>query len=161
MDIDEDDDFYAPEQTSSAKPPEKSNDPPAEKPEDEELEEGEEDEAVEESDSVGATTASLLYLLIRQGYRYHHGTKGRLHRTPKVCLFSIPDLSNLPRPRYNEIRNIPQRSGSEVTRPKKEAKTEPAAPSVAAHKIDVDGQPIYEPAGKPITDVNIDEGEWV
>lgn len=31
-------------------------------------------------------------------------------------------------------------------------------PGIATSKIDVNAKPIYEPAGKPITQVNIDEG---
>jgi pre-mRNA 3'-end-processing factor FIP1 len=73
--------------------------------------------------------------------------------------------------RYNDIRNIPQRSASNdtVTKPaaiKKEAAakaTPPVSgsdlPGISTSKIDVDAKPIYEPAGKPITQVNIDEGK--
>jgi pre-mRNA 3'-end-processing factor FIP1 len=32
-------------------------------------------------------------------------------------------------------------------------------PGLSTSKIDVDAKPIYEPAGKPITQVNIDEGK--
>lgn len=69
-------------------------------------------------------------------------------------------------PRYNDIRNIPQRTGSSdvVTKPattKKEAKSAAQAsgadlPGIATSKIDVNAKPIYEPAGKPITQVDID-----
>lgn len=53
-----------------------------------------------------------------------------------------------------------------VTKPvaKKESKKSAAKvsgadlPGIATSKIDVDAKPIYEPAGKPITQVNIDEG---
>jgi pre-mRNA 3'-end-processing factor FIP1 len=31
-------------------------------------------------------------------------------------------------------------------------------PGISTSKINVDGKPIYEPAGKPITQINIDEG---
>ena len=31
-------------------------------------------------------------------------------------------------------------------------------PGISTSKINVDAKPIYEPAGKPITQVNIDEG---
>lgn len=31
-------------------------------------------------------------------------------------------------------------------------------PGISTSKIDVNAKPIYEPAGKPITQVNIDEG---
>ena len=73
--------------------------------------------------------------------------------------------------RYNDIRNIPQRSASSdtVTKPaaiKKEAAakaTPPVSgsdlPGIPTSKIDVDAKPIYELAGKPITQINIDEGK--
>ena len=79
--------------------------------------------------------------------------------------------------KYSDIRNIPQRSTSNDT-PSKPAvtKTEEApvaaqplnlaAPSAdqasqAASKstIDINANPIYPEAGKPITQVNIDEGQ--
>ena len=70
--------------------------------------------------------------------------------------------------KYNEIRNIAQRSTAtdSITKAptaKKEASTKDQVsganlPGVATSKIDVDAKPIYEPAGKPITQVNIDEG---
>jgi pre-mRNA 3'-end-processing factor FIP1 len=71
--------------------------------------------------------------------------------------------------RYNDIRNIPQRSttsdvATKLPAVKKEtpAKGTPVSgadlPGIATSKIDVDAKPIYEPAGKPITQVNIDEG---
>lgn len=70
--------------------------------------------------------------------------------------------------RYNEIRNIPQRAiSSDVpAKPapiKKETNAKGASSSsaelhpVQTSKIDIDAKPIYEPAGKPITQVNIDE----
>jgi hypothetical protein len=91
---------------------------------------------------------------------------------------SITFVAYAPRqPRYNEIRNIPQRtSTSDVTaklppvKKEKEAATKAAAtppvsgadlPGLAISKIDVDAKPIYEPAGKPITQVNIDEGNLI
>jgi len=75
-------------------------------------------------------------------------------------------------PRYNEIRNIPQRTTSSdaPTKPaavKKESKDKGEKgeisgadlPGVSTSKIDVHAKPIYEPAGKRITQVNIDEGQ--
>jgi pre-mRNA 3'-end-processing factor FIP1 len=79
-------------------------------------------------------------------------------------------------PKYSEIRNIPQRSTStdEPSKPalvKQESETKAApttstaAPSAdkaaeAASKstIDINANPVYAAAGKPITQVNIDEG---
>src|SRR3954469_13673517 len=72
--------------------------------------------------------------------------------------------------RYNTIQNINQRNvASDVTAKlptiKKEAPvkgTPPASgtnlPGLSTSKIDVNAKPIYKPAGKPITQVNIDEG---
>jgi pre-mRNA 3'-end-processing factor FIP1 len=73
--------------------------------------------------------------------------------------------------KYNTIRNIPERAASSdtVTKPaavKKETsvKATPTIsgsylPGISTSKIDIDAKPIYEPAGKPITQVNIDEGK--
>lgn len=73
--------------------------------------------------------------------------------------------------KYNEIRNIPQRSTANdaPTKPtavKKKAKEKGASassgadlPGVSTSKIDIDAKPVYEPAGKRITQVNIDEGK--
>lgn len=49
---------------------------------------------------------------------------------------------------------------------KKEGSTKPAKlptggadlPGIATSKIDVNAKPVYEPAGKPITQVDIDQG---
>ncbi|OAQ99613.1 hypothetical protein LLEC1_04883 [Akanthomyces lecanii] len=82
--------------------------------------------------------------------------------------------------KYSDIRNIPQRSGTNdspakpapVVPAKAEAEATPtnalrvAAPSAdqasaAASKstVDINADPIYAPVGKPITQVNIDEGD--
>ena len=80
-----------------------------------------------------------------------------------------PLLIAFRQPKYNEIRNIPQRKGSSEAVTKgptvkketpKESKSTSGAylPGISTSKIDVDAKPVYEPAGKPITQVNIDEG---
>ena len=83
-----------------------------------------------------------------------------------------PILSRCRQPsRYNTIRNIPARTASSEagTKPSPQVKAETSAkpspsksgadyPEVRTSKIDVDAKPVYEPAGKPITAVNIDEG---
>jgi pre-mRNA 3'-end-processing factor FIP1 len=73
--------------------------------------------------------------------------------------------------KYNNIRNLAERAASSevVTKPaavKKEssAKATPPVsgsdlPGISTSKIDINAKPIYEPAGKPITQVNIDEGK--
>lgn len=66
--------------------------------------------------------------------------------------------------RYNEIRNIPQRTGSSDVVVKKADVQKESTPKVssadlpglATSKIDVNAKPIYPPVGKPITQVNID-----
>ncbi|PQE26320.1 hypothetical protein CJF30_00001058 [Rutstroemia sp. NJR-2017a BBW] len=147
MDVDEDDDFYAPEEATPTATEPASAEPapqPAVKPEqdDEDLEEGEEEDEAESDDSIITERKD--------------GTK------------AAP-----PQPRYNEIRNIPQRTTTSDVAAKlppvkkekgaatKAAGTPPVSgadlPGLAISKIDVDAKPIYEPAGKPITQVNIDE----
>ncbi|KAI1497844.1 Fip1 motif-domain-containing protein [Biscogniauxia marginata] len=67
--------------------------------------------------------------------------------------------------RYSDIRNIPQRSASSDTATKPAVKKEEPAktvsgadlPAVSTSKIDVNAIPVYKPTGKPITQVNIDE----
>jgi hypothetical protein len=110
------------------------------------------------------------------GYRYHHRKKGWYQSCSSyVCYLRSRQLSELTcsyrQPRYNEIRNIPQRNaasdaaaklptGKKET-PFKETPSTSGAdlPGISTSKIDVDAKPIYEPAGKPITQVNIDEGK--
>lgn len=87
MDVDEDDDFYSPEEpaqsTEEQQPTEQqpqSADVKAEQ-EDEDLEEGEEeDEGSEGSDSVIFTYCSApeRLLIMFVGHRHHHGEEGRL-----------------------------------------------------------------------------------
>jgi pre-mRNA 3'-end-processing factor FIP1 len=183
MDVDEDDDFYAPEEaTPTATEPASAEPAPqsAVKPEqdDEDLEEGEEEDEAGSDDSVcDARKYSTESADIRIGYRYHHRKK-RWHEScsavSSVPLF-IAFVAHAPRqPRYNEIRNIPQRTTTSDVAAKlppvkkekgaatKAAGTPPVSgadlPGLAISKIDVDAKPIYEPAGKPITQVNIDEG---
>ncbi|KAM3074631.1 hypothetical protein ACMFMG_008059 [Clarireedia jacksonii] len=157
MDVDEDDDFYAPEEAT----PTTTEHPPAEpapqsaiksEQDDEGLEEG------EEEDEAGSDDSDIDIITERKD-----GTKA-----------APPYEAHAPRqPRYNEIRNIPQRtSTSDVTaklppvKKEKETSTKAAGtppvsgadlPGLAISKIDVNAKPIYEPAGKPITQVNIDE----
>ncbi|KAH8809048.1 putative Pre-mRNA polyadenylation factor FIP1 [Xylogone sp. PMI_703] len=141
MDIDEDDDFYAPEEpiepTTQQHQSEETSQAQAPKQEEGDLEEGEEEDEEEDSDIDIITERK-------------DGSK------------AAPP----PQSRYNEIRNIPQRTTSNdaPTKPvaaKKETSAKPVSgadlPGIATSKIDVDAKPIYEPAGKPITQVDIDE----
>merc|ERR1711964_153163 len=149
MDVDEDDDFYAPEEGTeeTTEQPEKTEAaPPAStKPEqeDEDLEEGEEEDEAESEDSdldIGIITERK------------DGSKAAPPSQPK----------------YNEIRNISQRTtANEVVAKAPVVKKEATKgtwevsgadlPGISTSKIDVNAKPIYEPAGKPITQVNIDE----
>ncbi|KFX96308.1 hypothetical protein V490_03386, partial [Pseudogymnoascus sp. VKM F-3557] len=150
MDVDDDDDFYAPEESAPATseaPKEEPQQTPAqgevksEQPDS--SEEGEEGEEVEEDDD-----SDIDIITERKD-----GTK------------AAPP-SNA---RYNDIRNIAQRTASnDVTQkasaPKKSESVKPSLPAsgadlpaVATSKIDVDAKPMYDPARKPITQVNIDE----
>ncbi|KAL2070600.1 hypothetical protein VTL71DRAFT_13626 [Oculimacula yallundae] len=154
MDVDEDDDFYAPEdgaEETKEQPETTEAAPPTEaKPEqeDEDLEEGEEEDEEESDDS----DSDIDIITERKD-----GTKAAPPSQPK----------------YNEIRNISQRTTANevVAKPtvdKKEKKGKDVKkgtpqisgadlPGVSTSKIDVNAKPIYEPAGKPITQVNIDE----
>jgi pre-mRNA 3'-end-processing factor FIP1 len=82
MDIDEDDDFYAPEESAPdvSEPPEKVEEAPAisaQTDEDEDLEEGEEeDEADDGSDSVWQIIGwNWICAHVYKGHRYHYRTK--------------------------------------------------------------------------------------
>ncbi|CZT45456.1 related to component of pre-mRNA polyadenylation factor PF I [Rhynchosporium secalis] len=151
MDVDEDDDFYAPEEGAddTTEVPEETEAAPAPeaKPEqqDEDLEEGE-----EEDEAVSDDSDSDIDIITER----KDGSKAAPPSQPK----------------YNEIRNISQRTtGNEVvakpTVDKKEngvKKETPQVsgadlPGISTSKIDVNAKPIYAPAGKPITQVNIDE----
>lgn len=67
--------------------------------------------------------------------------------------------------KYSDIRNIPQRTTSSDATVKPALKKEEASPAsgaelpaVSTSKIDVNVIPIHKGTGKPITQVNIDEG---
>ncbi|KAL0944889.1 Fip1 domain-containing protein [Colletotrichum truncatum] len=169
MDIDEDDDFYAPEEptvpettattTAAATATTENVAPKAASPKvdakNEELEEG------EEEDEGGAMDEDEDDSDIDIITERNDGTK------------AAPPTQS----RYSDIRNIPQRSASNdmAVKPapaKKEGESPGGSPSelplgvpsadkaaAAASKstIDVNANPPYPPAGKPITAVNIDE----
>lgn len=67
--------------------------------------------------------------------------------------------------KYSDIRNIPQRTTSSDATVKPALKKEEASPAsgaelppISTSKIDVNVIPIHKGTGKPITQVNIDEG---
>lgn len=150
MDIDDDDDFYVPDEpkTETAAPEDK-------KPKADDLEEGEEEDegaAMDEDDDSDEDDSDIDIITERKD-----GTKP-----------APPQQS-----KYSDIRNIPQRTASSdvPTQPapaRKDSESRPsvnvAAPSAdktsaAASKstIDVNVNPIHPGTGKPITQVNIDE----
>lgn len=150
MDVDEDDDFYAPEegQKTSSEAQSKPEGAPhfdgKPEQEDEDLEEGEEEG---EAGSDGSDSDIDIITERKDGSKPAPPTQSR----------------------YNTIQNINQRNiTSDVTAKlpavKKEAPGKAAHPASGADlpglsisKIDVNAKPVYEPAGKPITQVNIDE----
>ncbi|KAI0101472.1 Fip1-domain-containing protein [Nemania sp. FL0031] len=148
MEIDDDDDFYAPEEPTTILPSQSvegasaiANATSTELHHDEDLEEGEEeDEGAEMEDS----DSDIDIITERKD-----GTK------------AAPPTQS----RYSDIRNIPQRSTSTdtATKPpvKKEESSKSAAngelPPVSTSTIDVNAIPVYKPVGKPITQVNIDQ----
>ncbi|KAI0131796.1 Fip1 domain-containing protein [Xylariales sp. AK1849] len=142
MDIDDEDDFYAPDEpetTQAAVPAAKSN-APVEQQNDEDLEEGEEEDEGAEMDEDDSDVDIIT--------ERKDGTK------------APPPVQS----RYSDIRNIPQRTTSSdaITKPaikqedsKSVSRTD--LPAVATSKIDVNAIPIHKGTGKPITQVNIDQ----
>ncbi len=69
--------------------------------------------------------------------------------------------------RYSDIRNIPQRStatdavkaATPVKREESKGPSAAALPPVSMSQVDVNAIPIHKGTGKPITQVNIDEGQ--
>ncbi|ORY59679.1 Fip1 motif-domain-containing protein [Pseudomassariella vexata] len=145
MDIDDDDDFYAPDEPATTQSPAQhepaSTNPPAAQ-HDEDLEEGEEEDEGAEMDEDEDSDVDIIT-------ERKDGTKAPPPTTA----------------RYSDIRNIPQRTASSdaITRPaiKKEESAKPSAgaelPAVSTSKVDVNAIPIHKGTGKPITQVNIDE----
>jgi pre-mRNA 3'-end-processing factor FIP1 len=198
MDIDEEDDFYAPDETEvqataetsepSAAPANAATEIKNEQQADE-LEEGEEEDEGGAMDEDDDDDDSVLYppgFLLLPPFTYAHlqdieivterkdGTKAA---PPSYVPWNIrtrcpvlyPSLT-CPRrqSRYSDIRNIPQRSTANDTavKPapvkKEESRKRSASgaelPAVATSKIDINAVPIHKGTGKPITQVNIDEG---
>ena len=151
MDIDDGDDFYSDEKSTPPQDNKEQTSQPAEtKSEDkspkaeESIEEGEEeDEEAEEEDD----DSDIEIVTERKD-----GTKA----------------APVPTAKYNEIRNIAQRTASnEVTKKPVASKKDPALktavpvagselPAEHVSTIDVNATPVYKPARKPITQVDID-----
>jgi pre-mRNA 3'-end-processing factor FIP1 len=160
MEIDDDDDFYAPEEpeTIQAPAPAVASSAPAAH-HDEDLEEGEEEDEgaeMDEDDSVCDSTVlaqDLIMLTTGQDIDIITERKDGTQAPPPT------------QAKYSDIRNIPQRTTSSDTalKPvvkKEEDKSTPGAelPALSTSKIDVHAIPIHKGTGKPITQVNIDEG---
>ncbi|KAL6412289.1 Pre-mRNA polyadenylation factor FIP1 [Ilyonectria robusta] len=160
MDIDEDDDLYVPEEPKVETTEEK-------KPKFDDLEEGEEEDegaAMDEDDD----DSDIDIITERKD-----GSKP----APPPYVNLLCDKADRTTRTLTDIRNIPQRSAStDVTVKPAPAKKEDesrqsstlnvAAPSAdktsaAASKstIDINANPIHAGSGKPITQVNIDEGQ--
>ncbi|KAH8912681.1 Fip1-domain-containing protein [Coniochaeta sp. PMI_546] len=151
MDLDEDDDFYAPEEpeTQATAASSASSAPAAietkTENQNDELEEGEEED--EGGDMDEDDDDSDIEIVTER----KDGTK------------AAPPLQS----RYSEIRNIPQRSTSndatvKAVPVKKEETPKPSIsgadlPAVSTSKVDINAIPIHKGTGKPITQVNIDE----
>lgn len=146
MDIDEDDDFYAPVESAPEINTESVNKPESLAPPDikSEPEDGLEDG--EEVDGEDSADSDIDIITERKD-----GAKPSLSTNTK----------------YNDSRNIPHRATPGENPGKtsvKKASTKGVAqgtgtelPGIATSKIDVNAKPIYLPAGKPITQLNIDE----
>jgi len=92
---------------------------------------------------------------------------------PSTC-YTLPGRrgflteTNVRQSKYSEIRNIPQRSTAtdmmtKSVTPKTESKAPPSGadlPAVSMSQIDVNAIPIHKGTGKPLTQVNIDEGAF-
>ncbi|SPO01481.1 related to Pre-mRNA polyadenylation factor FIP1 [Cephalotrichum gorgonifer] len=151
MEIEDEDDFYAPEEpiiepVKSEPDTKPSAGPTNASRKDEELEEGEEeDEGGEIMDEDDDDSDVDFIMEPKEG-----------EKAP------APQQS-----RYSDIKNIPQRttSGEVSSKPatvKEEQKPLPvptadqAAAAASSSKIDINANPVYPAAGKPITQVNID-----
>jgi len=150
MDIEDEDDFYAPEEPKVQATEDKKDQPQQQPSKSDDLEEGEEEDegaAMDEDDD----DSDIDIITERKD-----GTTA-----------APPSQS-----KYSDIRNIPQRSTARDSADppsKKEASKARSASNVAAPSadktsaaaskstIDIDANPIYPAAGKPITQVNIDE----
>ncbi|KAK0715971.1 Fip1 motif-domain-containing protein [Lasiosphaeris hirsuta] len=146
MDIDEDDDFYAPEEpeTAPAQHAQPAPAPVATKTDvGDELEEGEEED---EGGEMDEDEDSDIDIIVER--------KDNSKPAP-------PSQS-----RYSEIRNIPQRSTSNdipiKSAPFKKEKEESKQsltefPPVSMSKVNVNAIPVHQQTGKPLTQINIDE----
>ncbi|KAL2120178.1 hypothetical protein VTJ04DRAFT_4204 [Mycothermus thermophilus] len=148
MDIDDDDDFYSPDEpevpaAEPEKPKAETANTAPKKDANEELEEGEEED---EGGAMDEDEDSDIDIVTER-------KDGSSSTAPSTS-------------RYSEIKNIPQRTINSDAPPKPPpsapqshaqppSQPQPAAP-VSTSKVDVNAIPIHKPTGKPITQVNID-----
>ena len=154
MDIDDGDDFYSdekatpPQETEEPRPPQAETKAEVKSPKAEGSAENGDEEEEEVEEEVEEDDDSDIEIVTER----KDGTKAAAAPTAK----------------YNEIRNIAQRTASdEITKKpvasKKDPASETAEPVVGGElpvertsSVDVDAKPIYKPARKPITQVDID-----
>ncbi|KAJ1326819.1 pre-mRNA 3'-end-processing factor FIP1 [Microdochium nivale] len=150
MDMDDDDDFYAPDEPVAQPVPTTASTPAQARAQDADLESGEEEEdegaAAMDEDNDDSDSDSDVDII----------TERKDGSQPEP-----PSQS-----RYSDIRNIPQRTASSDPSAKvapTTVKTQPPVrrsaqnhPPVSTSKVDVHAVPTYKPAGKLITQINID-----
>ncbi|TGO85227.1 hypothetical protein BPOR_0418g00060 [Botrytis porri] len=153
MDIDEDDDFYAPEESAplslnQVAPTEAAQSEVKAEQQDEDLEEGEEEDEDEDSDSD-------IDIITEKKDGAPPSTKPQSTKYDKLPGTDLPSHTKTtteadekaPSAKTEKVKKDPETpaiSGAEL-------------PGLAISKIDVNAKPMYEPAGKPITQINIDE----
>lgn len=150
MDIDDGDDFYSDEKATPAAETKEEIAQPEQAPSEQKSPKSEDSNSIEEreEDDEEEDDDSDIEIVTER----KDGTKA----------------AAVPTAKYNDIRNIAQRTASnEVTKKPVAAKKDPAAktavpvagselPAERVSTIDVDAKPIYKPARKPITQVDID-----
>ncbi|KAB8298321.1 hypothetical protein EYC80_002049 [Monilinia laxa] len=148
MDVDEDDDFYAPEESVplSLDQPVPAGDAQADdkiEQKDGDLEEGEEEDEGDDSDSdidiITEKKEGAPPPTKPQGADYND-----LPSHSKSATGADAKAPTVKTEQTKKGSDIPAISGAEL-------------PGLAISKIDVNAKPMYEPAGKPITQINIDE----
>ncbi|KAF7869879.1 hypothetical protein EAF04_004663 [Stromatinia cepivora] len=151
MDIDEDDDFYAPEESApisinQAAPAETAQHEVKSEQQDEDLEEGEEDEGEDSDSDIDIITEK------KDGAPPPTKPKGANYD-------NLPN--DLPSHTKSTTEADAKAPAAKIEKLKKGSETQAISgaelPGLAISKIDVNAKPMYEPAGKPITQINIDE----
>ncbi|KAI1775784.1 Fip1 motif-domain-containing protein [Hypoxylon cercidicola] len=162
MDIDDDDDFYAPDEPTTQNDTSDSTDAHASaaaiqtQPQQQQQQQQQQDEGD-----------------LEEGEEEDEGADMDEDDSDIDIITERKDGTNAPPPtqtRYSDIRNIPQRSASsDITAKPTAVKKDDAPPrtvvgqsgsdlpAVSTSKVDVNAVPVYKPVGKPITQVNIDE----